>query len=289
MKKVINLSALVIIITLFQSSVSYSQTFFRSKAAGNWNAVLIWETANNQNGPWSPATTIPNSTSEMVEIRHNVTVNVNATINDLTVNNVTLAVSNGIVFQSNGDVTVNIGGTINGEIMITGSTTNKFLINNGIIKNLNLGFTNDYLQGSGLVENLVVSSGAWGVLNGNFRVNSINILSGGLFFLEGFTLFVEGSSNVFTVQSGATFNPFGTVEFKGTAHQIINGPSLFFQNLTINKTSGNTDLYGNTTIFGTLYLQNGTFGLGPITGKYFCESDCKWSCWDSYATGSISK
>ena len=103
------------------------QSFYRSKATGNWNAVGTWESAPAAAGPWTNAVATPtfNDFAITIQAPHTVTINASVTIDEVTINlgailaatgNITLTINNGagVDLVNNGTFNDNVaaGGTI---------------------------------------------------------------------------------------------------------------------------------------------------------------------------------
>jgi hypothetical protein len=68
-----------------------ASTWYRTSGDGNWTSPSIWEISNNAGSSWSAASTYPTpSNSDQVSVQHQVTVNADGSIDDVTVLKVAL-------------------------------------------------------------------------------------------------------------------------------------------------------------------------------------------------------
>jgi hypothetical protein len=196
-------------------------------------------------------------------------------------------------------INLNIGSgsvTVNGSIDHSGNASVQFS-NNGT---LNIGAAYDYtsgsfIAGSGTVvydgsssqtvaalnyHHLTINKSGGDAtvsspiqINGNLAVNAGNLdVSAPLTVAGNVTIAAPATvyGNTATINVGGawtnqgSFQPnSGTVVLNGTGSQAVSAGS--FNNLTINKASGNVALNGNVTVSGNVTISSGSFDLGTYT------------------------
>ena len=111
----------VVTITSINSSIVFSANErFRSIATGDWNATTTWEMSTNNGSTWIPATSTPDQTSGLINVRYPNTVSVTADVSadQLTIDSGSVSINTGIIFTlldgSGDDITVLRGGSVTG-------------------------------------------------------------------------------------------------------------------------------------------------------------------------------
>ncbi len=267
---------IALIFTLFSIN-SFSQTLYRSRANGNWNANATWERSTNNGGSWANAGTgqFPTSANSAgVEIRsgHEITVNVASSAS-------TLTMSNGqITFGNNQSLTVTGNLTINSSSVITvaaafSSLTGTLTIGGNLAINNSGEISSE--AGAGLASLTVNLSGnlsmagsatirsaaIWAVvsLNVNFTGTGTQTITKA----PGTTITQSGgSATIFTVNNNATVN-LGTSVLDGAADfSLASGGTLITAHTGgINSTgaTGAIQLTGSRTFSsGANYTFNGS-------------------------------
>ncbi|MBK8550209.1 MAG: hypothetical protein IPL53_03790 [Ignavibacteria bacterium] len=93
---------------------------FRSIASGNWNATATWEMSTNNGSTWIAATSTPRDTSGLINVRfpNTVTVTVNVSADQITIDSGSISINTAVVFTllngTGDDLTVLRGGTVTG-------------------------------------------------------------------------------------------------------------------------------------------------------------------------------
>ncbi|HMQ69421.1 MAG TPA: hypothetical protein PKA90_10620, partial [Ignavibacteria bacterium] len=180
MKKSVFYFLIIFAVIISASGNVYSANeYFRSVASGNWNSTLTWEMSLN-NSTWGPATITPSEVSNLITIRANdvVTVTVNVTADQLTINDsAVLVINSGVILSvfngSGNDLTLLTGSTLNGPGTVrTLGAVNEINLRAGSAfnasLNVNAGITYAYDQTSpyegSIYGNVTVDNGA--TLNG---------------------------------------------------------------------------------------------------------------------------
>ena len=92
--------ALTCLFTIFVLDSAFSANErFRSVSSGNWNAAATWEMSTNNGSTWFAATSTPTDTSVLIQIRYpnTVTVTVNVTADQISIDSGSVSVNSGIV------------------------------------------------------------------------------------------------------------------------------------------------------------------------------------------------
>lgn len=274
-----------VFITILLATFSFSNLFGQAtttKNAGNWNS----------NGRW---TSFPTSTSD-VTIAHNISLDINTTINSLIVNSgSTLTINNTQTLTINGGITNNgtilfsgTGGIVLGGNLINNSTftpgTGTITFNSntaaqsitGTVSFYNLTISNTHASGvsinntTGVSNNLTVNNSSKFMI-GAQTLNAANISNSGT--LEGGSGTINATGN-FT-NNGTFTAGTGTVVLNGTSAQSIGGTTnpTSFNNLTIGNSTGVTlnqnisinNALSFTTSASTLNVSSSTLTTNNLT------------------------
>ncbi|HMR40868.1 MAG TPA: T9SS type A sorting domain-containing protein [Ignavibacteria bacterium] len=168
--------------------------------------------------------------------------------------------SGGYTLNVNNDITNN--GTISGNITAM-KFFGKALINNGIItvNVFNFESGNHTLQGTGSWATLGrFLSGSITTLLSTHQMQNINVNAGGTFDITSQKLLLSAPSNPIT-QSGTFTTTGSTIEYNGTAAQVVATNNVDYHSLTINNAAG-VNLPLAETVPATLTLTIGTFTTG---------------------------
>ncbi|MEI6488822.1 MAG: T9SS type A sorting domain-containing protein [Bacteroidota bacterium] len=223
--------------------------FYETVSSGNWSNPSTWEVSPTIGGPWSAACSPPSNTASGVTILngHTVTVDVNSSSPDLTINN-------GGTLQANTTSSVNL--TIIGNITNNGTLQMYDGVANGVYVIFNKN-GNQNITGTGAITNFYSIGLNMGTSNGNLLdISSTNfssynpslllINSGGTSALQNGTIRFSGSYTY----ANSLFN-IATPTIPSTAGIWINNP-----NVTI--TAKNYNLNNS----GRIRVSAGTFNLG---------------------------
>lgn len=131
--------------TCTQNSNAAQYTFgvlpvFRSKATGNWNSIATWEMANTTAGPWSNACDYPttaNSTQVIVQINHKVTLNL-----DLSIDKLTIDAGGEVEIATSATLTI-LNGQTGADLLVNGTLTDRGNSSEGLDFENNTGTAND--------------------------------------------------------------------------------------------------------------------------------------------------
>jgi hypothetical protein len=270
MKKLTTLS---ISLCFYAALLAQSAGDYRTVATGTWSTIGIWQRYNGTG--WKAATTAPTFTDGAITIRdgHNVTVNSNITVDQVTVDgggqlsltaNVTITLNNG----AGDDLTIN--GLL---VMSTGAVAGTG----------NLVLNNQLQWTGGALQTKVTNTGTIALLGGTCSLYG-DLTNTGTFTWEGGRLAFFGGSvvnnSVFTVYTSEYLNnQSGGGVFTNNASGVFNVNTLgnlinqisFTNKGVINFNSGyfiNTGTFTNskTTNFSTGIFENeGTTNLNSST------------------------
>ena len=272
MKKSVFYFLIIFAVIISASGNVYSANeYFRSVASGNWNSTLTWEMSLN-NSTWGPATITPSEVSNLITIRANdvVTVTVNVTADQLTINDsAVLVINSGVILSvfngSGNDLTLLTGSTLNGPGTVrTLGAVNEINLRAGSAfnasLNVNAGITYAYDQTSpyegSIYGNVTVDNGATlngGNVSGRDLLLFGNVTNNGTLTVSstGATMRINGPSliNNGTTSAAGTlyFDSVTTVSGAGTftpASTVINGNITLGSNITYSPTSNITIAVG---------------------------------------------
>ena len=109
--------------------------------------------------------------------------------------------------------------------------------------------------------NLTVSAGELDINSPTTIAGNVTIAAGATINGDGITTSVGGNWN----NNGSFISLSGTIVLNGTGSQTVS--STTFNNLTVNKSSGNATFTGNITVNGNLSAIAGTLDLSTFTGN----------------------
>jgi hypothetical protein len=143
--------------TCTQNSNAAQYTFgvlpvFRSIATGNWNNTATWEMANTSAGPWSAACDYPtaaNSTEVIVRNTHKVTLNLDISIDKLTID------AGGEVEISTSAMLTILNGQAGADLFVNGTLTDRGNSTYGLDFEDNTGTANDATWSLGSAATIV--------------------------------------------------------------------------------------------------------------------------------------
>lgn len=222
-----------------------STDYFRSNvASGNWSSVSSWESSHD-NATWITATLAPDYNSTAITIRDNniITLNVDTTVDDLTISSLgTLIYPDGVL------MTINNGAAAND------------LIVNGTLEYRKLVLPNNV---AGFVFKGTPSGAAY--VTGTMKINGYN--GNGQLAFPNFTFVSSSTLHLLTdARLPTSFN--GSVIYEVTG---ITGASSFVQ-----ASPAATSILGNLTIksTGTGSINNGSGGVARtlnVSGNFYLE------------------
>jgi len=218
-----------------------AQSFYRSKATGNWNAIATWESAPAAAGPWGNALATPTSADFATTIQSGHTVTINASV-------------------SIDEVTINLGGTLTATGAVTVTINNGVgvdLINNGtFIDNISgvgsIGFSGSrwsMASGATLIKTSGSASNNW---QNNYQGGIATIPSNANWILRK----IGAANPSISTTSPATGSVYPNLIIEnntGTAWApAVGSPSNFMGNAAYPTIKGNLDIGGtgsNTVSF----------------------------------------
>jgi hypothetical protein len=245
-----------------------ASTWYRTSGDGNWTSPSIWEISNNAGSSWSAASTYPTpSNSDQVSVQHQVTINADVSIDDVTIESgatVTIpSTSEWLLSNQGADPQL----VINGTLIDGGSTSNGLAFESGtrwlmgdngtVIKTNNNGASNyrdnyfnnpsapDLPSGSTFIYRytgspMSVSSSGWSYGHLTFESNA------------GYFAFNQGNTRI---------NEFGDFTIKGTLDIGGNGTGTV---LVLNQKAV-TQLEGDLVIRSGSELSNNSYnGSTPV-------------------------
>jgi len=243
---------------------------YRTVASGNWSDPTIWEVSNNGE-PYLAASTAPdanNSISILVQLGHQVTVDADVEVDQLTIDNtassrITIAAGRTMTVKDgtgndltmSGNSRLDVLGTLVNEGQIVGSTA--------LTTNIGATGTYDHAQNGGIVPIATWDNTSTCIISGTTGVNVpmtslINQSFGHFNFAS-----AAGASAVtngdFTIKGNASMTG-GTLHLSsnGTGRTLTIGGALTTNGGTISGSSST----GNSIInFSTLGLNNGNINL----------------------------
>jgi hypothetical protein len=243
-----------------------------TSAAGN--KVSTGNGSWGSNGTWSPSG-VPTATDNVtIKNGHTVTINTNASCNNLTVGEGTSGIlrlgnnGTGRSFTINGNVTVNNGATF---IAGTSNATHTATINGNITNN----GTFDFRPTSSRVINLTINGISSLSITGNggtTRFNNLSINMDG----NADNILNFSSSNLSLENNSITLNS-GTIKFNSTYTLNLDVAS---GNITlpistgvyVNNPNVTLNFRGNVVLAGRLNLDAGTINIGDATDEYLESS-----------------
>ena len=265
-----------LIFTVFSLN-SFSQTLYRSRQNGNWNANTTWERSTNNGGSWSNAGSgqYPTSANSAgVEIRngHEITVNAASTASVLTMSNGQISFGNNQSLTVTGNLTINSSSVITvvaGFNSITGTLTvgGNLAINNSgeISSEATIGLASLTVNLSGNLTMAgsasIRSAAVWAVAG--LSINFAGTTQQTVTKAAGTTISQSGgSTTTFTVNNNAIIN-LGTSVLDGAADfSLASGATLITANTDgINSTgaTGSIQVTGSRTFSsGANYTFNGS-------------------------------
>ncbi|MFZ1320716.1 MAG: hypothetical protein WAT71_04095 [Ignavibacteria bacterium] len=258
---------LLVLLSIFSTQNSYSANeYFRSIASGNWNSNATWEMSLN-NSTWVPATLTPSEVSNLITIRANnvVTVTVNVTADQLTINDsAVLVINNGVIlslFNGGGnDLTMFSGSILNGPGTVrTLGIANDINLRAGsafnAALNVNAGITYVFDQSSPYTGNIYgdVTVDAGATLNGGTSLGRNlslygNVINNGILTVSSTGAFMRINGPSLT--NSGTINHAGTLYFDSST--ALSGAGTFTPSGS--QVSGNITLGSNITYSPTSYI-----------------------------------
>lgn len=196
-------------------------------------------------------TTSNNGTSLIASLYGNVTIDVGATLNGGNIS--------GRKTQYFGTVTNNgtlLASSIGGINRIRGAS----FVNNGTVADYNFWFdTTTSLSGTGnWTTTANINTNGNVTLLSNHQMHSLSINTGGVFNISNRTLKLTASNPI--TQSGTFTVTNSSVEYNGTALQTISTTNITYNKLKINNSAG-TSLFGNVTVNDSLSVLLGDLDL----------------------------
>jgi hypothetical protein len=210
--------------------------------SGSWGSFSTWGTTAN----------LPPATANVIAA-HNLTLDQNRTISDLTINSGITLNDNSFTLTINGNISNSGTHSGSGKISVAGSSAQS--ISGGTFGNLEINKTGTATLTSGITVsgNLDVTGGtlSMGSVTSPLDVNGNLTINGGTLTLSsaiGGDLKIGGNYN----RSSGTFNANNrAVEFDGSGLKTLTASGgQTFAFLFINKPSGNLQLQNNITITG---------------------------------------
>ena len=274
MKKILYFVIVTVIFTYLSVVFAVGLGDYRSKAgvfSTVWNSASNWETWDGS--AWVPASSFPNSSTAVVEIfaGHNMELNTNPTVKDLTVN----------------------GALVNTSGSLTGIFLDGNLICNGTILGSDIVFV---LDGSGSL-NTISGSGTITLqyLTKTLAATNTYTLETDLTLVGTSNLFqnVNSSGNQlsFNIDNGGILTIPNAIDITGTSNVILNFSSGAGSSTVIYSKLGNQNIYPNT--YKTLVLSGSgvkTLGSsGTVNTKMSLQGTATFSggvnlTWGSGAT-----
>ncbi|MCY7361875.1 MAG: hypothetical protein LH629_07390, partial [Ignavibacteria bacterium] len=282
MKKVILNLVIIFTITLAINLSAYSANeYYRSIANGNWNATGTWQMSTNSGGTWIAATNAPTDTSGIITIQspNTVTVTVNVSADQLTVNNGGIISINAAVFLtikdgSGNDLFLNTGGFISGSgtLQTQGADVTMDLRGTGFTAacKVNPGRTNVYdetaasaiFNGTLTIDagaTLAIVSGGYPVTTKSTVTNNGKITSNGGFFIIKSASFINND----TVRGS-------NVYFDSTT--TLTGAGAYTANVITIRSPGNVLLGNNVTFSPTSSFTINSGGIFNPNTRTFTQN-----------------
>lgn len=270
-----------LIFTVFSLN-SFSQTLYRSRQDGNWNANTTWERSTNNGGSWSNAGSgqYPTSANSAgVEIRngHEITVNAASTASVLTMSNGQISFGNNQSLTVTGNLTINSSSVITvvaGFNSVTGTLTiggNLAINNSGEISS----------EAAIGIASLTVN------LSGNLTMaGSASIRSTAVWAVAGLSINFAGTTQqTVTKAAGTTISQSGgsTTTFTVNNNAIINlGTSVLDGAADFSLASGATLITAHTSGINS----TGATGAIQVTGSRTFSSGANYTFNGSAAQNS---
>ena len=223
--------------------------FYETVSSGNWSNPATWEVSSTSGGPWSAACSPPSSSASGVTILngHTVTVDVNSSSPDLTINN-------GGTLQANTTSSVNF--TINGNITNNGTLQMYDGVAYGVYVIFNKN-GNQNITGIGAVTNFYCIGLNMGTSNGNLLdISSTNFSS----YNPSLLLINSGGTSALqngTIRFSGTYTYTNSL-FNITTPTIPSTAGIWINNPNVTITAKNYNLNNS----GLLRVSAGTFNLG---------------------------
>ncbi len=234
----------VLLLFVQYSKASGPTDYFQTKASGEWNNILVWESSVD-NVNWFPASSWPNSTANTISIRnsHSVNVSNNQDMDQVVIEN------GGVLSHLAGTLTINNG---SGDDMIVKNGGTFTLASSGNPPVFAVATATANINTGGILR--VSAGGMTGIATG---INASNYIYQDAAVLElyvvystnGVTYFPNVGANTIPVFRSATNLNVGSA---GTT--TFNGVFEAFNSINIDGT-------------GTKIFRNGIIGTGNINGS----------------------
>ncbi len=252
---------------------------FRSVASGNWNANSTWEMSTNGGGSWFAATSTPSDTSGGITIQspNIVTVTVNVSVDQLSVNGGTISINSGIFLDildgSGTDLVLNGGGTISGSGFLRTMGNVTMILRNSSNMSSKVRFT------AGTITSYNDQSPNIANYFGTVTLNTgaiITTLGGGYFNRAYANVTNNGTiaGNSF-IMRGSSFVNNGTVSAGNLSFDSVTSLSgnrvLMFPGTIFINSTGNISLSNNVTFTPSDFTINGGGVLNP-NNKTFTQN-----------------